>query len=65
MKKGFEQDKFREHYDKTLNIIRQLEERIKERQMNQKMGKPIAGVDTIIKYDISNAQYEFKQLDLL
>ena len=30
-----------------------------------KTGRPVAGVDTLLRYDVGNAQYEFKQLDEL
>ena len=65
MNKKFEQDKFRESFDKANTINRTLEDRLKERSMNQRMGRPTGSVDTVIRYEIGNAEFEFKILDRL
>lgn len=38
---------------------------LQERQANSKMGRPTGQIDTLLKYEFGNAEYELKNLTKL
>ena len=58
-------DRFKESYEKLSLIEKKLNEYLGERQVNISTRKATSKVDTLLKYEIGNAEYELKALEKL
>ena len=58
-------DRYKEYCDQAAASERKLTEYLAERTQCQRTGRPTGKADSIIKYEIGNAEYELKNIEKL